>query len=136
MANTRPADVEADSTLAAMEPMAYFPHDANAASDSKCKRLIKRRGYSGYGRWLRLCELMAGEWGHHVPFATEEDVEMLADELRYGDDACRRFVLELADIGLIDAEELEQGGTIFSERMGRNALAVGRMRAGGRSRGR
>lgn len=123
-----------DGTQASMEPMAYFPHDSNAATDSKCKRLIRRRGWAAYGRWMRLCELMAGEWGHHLPFETDEDVSMLADELGQGVAGCRELVGELASVGLIDAEELEVGHTIFSERMGRNALAVGQRRSARRGR--
>ena len=43
----------------AREPMAFFSHDSHAASDIKCRRLIRRFGMEGYGRWWLLCELLA-----------------------------------------------------------------------------
>ena len=124
---------EVDSTDAAMEPLDYFPHDADAMRDPKCLRLLRRCGMAGYGRWMRLCELMAAERGHHVPFASREDVMLVADELGCGEGGARAFVATLADVGLVDAEALGHG-SIFSERMGRNALEVGRRKAAGASR--
>ena len=122
-----------DSTDAAMEPLDYFPHDADAMRDPKCLRLLRRSGMAGYGRWMRLCELMAAARGHHVPFATEEDVRLVADEIDCGSRGARTFVATLADVGLIDGESLREG-SIYSERMGRNALEVGRRKAAGSSR--
>ena len=70
-------------TELAAEPMMYFPHDSNSSADIKCQRLIRRRGYDGYGRWWRLCEHMAATKGHSVPFKTEEDKLILGDVLGY-----------------------------------------------------
>lgn len=123
-----------DPTEASMEPLSYFPHDSDAARDPKCVRLIRRRGMAGYGRWMRLCELMAAQRGHHVPFATDEDVGIVADELMCGARAARELAAELADVGLLDAESLGRG-TLYSERMGRNALEVGSKRAARSRRG-
>lgn len=117
-----------------MEPMAYFPHDANAATDSKCLRLLKRGRWAAYGRWMRVCELLAGETGHHLPFSTDEDVEVLGDQLGLRPKQCREFVATLADVGLIDAEELREGRTVFSDRMWRNAEFSGQRKSAARSR--
>ena len=122
---------QSDSATASMAPMEYFPHDSDAARDTKCRRLIRRQGWAAYGRWMRVCELLARERGHHIPFETEEDVALLADELGFGPEKCQAFVGELADVGLVDAEQLAEGHTVYSGRMGRNAFGVGSRRAAG-----
>lgn len=110
---------------AARRPMLYFPHDADAASDIKCKRLVRRAGMAGYGRWWRLCELMAQMDGHAVPFETAEDREVLAEELQLAPEECQGFVATLADVGLVDAEAASEG-RLVSDRMAENALYAGR----------
>ena len=70
--------------LAAARPMAFFPHDADSARDMKCRKLIRREGMAGYGRWWRLCELMAATDGHALEIGTDEDMELYAEELGYG----------------------------------------------------
>lgn len=127
----------------AQEPMKFFPHDANAASDPKCQRLLHRRGYDGYGRWWRLCEYMAAISGHKVPFGTEEDVLILAGVLGFGSgnafdefvaiDECKSFVSELIDVGLLESDE---NGFLKNSRMENNAIYFGRQRANGRKGGR
>jgi hypothetical protein len=69
---------------AAARPMAYFSHDSNSAHDIKCRKLIRREGMAGYGRWWRLCELMAATDGHALEIGTDEDMELYAEELGYG----------------------------------------------------
>lgn len=120
----------------AARPMPYFSHDSNAADDVKCRRLILRHGFEGYGRWWRLCELMAFNTGHHVPYGCDEDFELLCDELRFETaDELGDFVRSLADVGLISAGALGDG-QIASDRMDRNAEAVGKQRAAGSLGGR
>ena len=82
---TTEKDREAIDELAS-EPMAFFPHDSNASSDIKCRRLIRRLGVEGYGRWWLLCELLASTNSHALPVNTEEDLLVIADALqfRYG----------------------------------------------------
>jgi hypothetical protein len=101
---------------ASMAPMLFFPHDADSATDERCRRLILRLGYDGYGRWWRLCEMMASTPGHAVPCATEEDRMMLCDELRCDDGELSALLGALADFGLVPADVLA-GGRIASEGM-------------------
>lgn len=129
-------------TELAAEPMMYFPHDSNASADIKCQRLIRRRGYDGYGRWWRLCELMAATKGHSVPFKTEEDKLILGDVLGYKlnefeeyltIEETTAFVNGLLEIGLLQQDE---NGDLFNERMVENSMYFGKQRANGRKGGR
>lgn len=120
---------------ASMAPMLYFPHDADSAMDIKCRRLIRRLGYEGYGRWWRLCELMASTTGHCVPFATDEDREILCDDLCCDEGALDELVHTLVDVGLV-VGDLAGEGRLASERMSENALYFGRQRVNGRRGGR
>lgn len=127
----------------AMEPMSFFPHDANAAQDVKCQRLIHRRGYDGYGRWWRLCEYLAATSGHRIAFETEEDTLILAGVLGFGQtgafdeyvaiEDCKSFISELLDIGLLTRDE---EGFLKNSRMQNNALYFGKQRFNGRKGGR
>ena len=128
--------------LRAREPMAFFPHDSTAASDIKCRRLLRRFGLEGYGRWWLLCETLAATHGHSLPAETEEDYLILADALRFGGgsfselqaaDDCRQFVQALLEIGLV--RKTEDGG-IASDRMLDNAAYFGRQRHNGGKGGR
>lgn len=123
----------------AAEPLKYFSHDSNAASDIKCQKLIMRRGYDGYGRWWRLCEYMASIDGHAVPFSCDEEVFILGQVLgfsTYGDIApvivdTTDFVNDLLDLGLVSKDK---NGSIFSERMIENSMVFGRKRHAGGTR--
>lgn len=125
------------------EPMAFFPHDANAAQDVKCQRLIYRRGWDGYGRWWKLCEYLASTKGHRVAFETEEDALILANVLGFSQghsfdeliaiDDCKSYVSELLDIGLL---ERDKDGFLKNSRMQNNALYFGKQRYNGRKGGR
>lgn len=120
--------------LAAARPMAFFPHDADSARDMKCRKLIRREGMAGYGRWWRLCELMAATDGHSLEIGTDEDMELYAEELGYGTAAeLMAFLVTLSDVGLI---RMPGDGTVYSERMMRNAEYFGERRANGRLGGR
>lgn len=129
-------------TELAAEPMMYFPHDSNASADIKCQRLIRRKGYDGYGRWWRLCEHMAATKGHSVPFSTEEDKLILGDVLGYNlnefeeyitIEETTAFVNGLLEIGLLRQDE---NGDLFNERMLENSMYFGKQRANGRKGGR
>lgn len=120
--------------LAAARPMAFFPHDANSARDIKCRKLIRREGMAGYGRWWRLCELLAASDGHVLEIGTDEDRELYAEELGCETaEEFMRFLVTLSDVGLI---RMPGDGTIYSERMLRNAEYFGEKRANGRLGGR
>ena len=119
---------------AAARPMAYFSHDANSAHDIKCRKLIRREGMAGYGRWWRLCELMAATDGHVLEMGTDEDMELYAEELCLDSaKALMQFLVTLSDVGLI---RMPGDGTVYSERMMRNAEYFGEKRANGRMGGR
>jgi hypothetical protein len=123
-----------DIERAAARPMAYFSHDANSAHDIKCRKLIRREGMAGYGRWWRLCELMAATDGHTLEIGTDEDMELYAEELCLDSaKALMQFLVTLSDVGLI---RMPGDGTVYSERMMRNAEQFGEKRANGRMGGR
>lgn len=126
---------EAEAIEAGARPLEYFGHDANASADIKCRRLIRRLGVEGYGRWWLLCELLASADWHRLDVSDEEGMELVADALRCDVGEAASFLATLGDIGLVDAGLLGDG-VVSSDRMCRNALAVGRKRAGGKLGGR
>lgn len=122
-------------------PMAFFPHDSDAADDGACRKLLRRRGFEGYGRYWRICELLAGAKGHVLPVSEEDDLMNLAEELRFVDgpfsdlqalEGCKRFIEDLVDLGLL---RLTEDGGVASGRMDRNANYFGTKRWGGRKGG-
>lgn len=118
----------------AARPMAYFSHDTNASQDIKCRRLLRRLGMAGYGRWWRLCELLAATDGHKLVFNNNEDKELYAEELQFDTtDELAEFLVTLKDVGLI---KMPGDGTIYSDRMLRNADYFGEKRANGKRGGR
>lgn len=136
-----PTDIEAIEARA-REPMAFFPHDSNASSDIKCRKLVRRFGVEGYGRWWLLCELLAATSGHALPMAEEDDAYVVAEALRFSgasfDDLqavedCRSFIEALVEIGLV---RVNGEGEIYSPRMMRNGEYFGRQRANGAKGGR
>lgn len=123
-------EIEAEGS----RPMAYFSHDSDAALDIKCRRLIRREGMAGYGRWWRLCELMAAEEGHRIDVGSAEDAEIYAEELMLdGVEELTDFLRTLCDVGLV---QMPGDGTVSSERMLKNAEVFGEKRANGRLGGR
>lgn len=124
------SEIEAE----AARPMKYFSHDSSAAQDIKCKRLLRRLGMEGYGRWWRLCELLAATDGHKLSIETEEDAEIIAEELHLdGYQELMRYLQVLVDVGLI---HMPGDGYVWSERMLTNAEYFGKKRAAGRKGGR
>jgi hypothetical protein len=73
---------------------------------------------------------------HAVPVSTEEDAEILADELGFDATFDLMAWLNLVeDVGLIDGDRLGEG-EVWSDRMGKNARFVGMQRACGKLGGR
>ncbi len=125
----------------AAAPMAFFPHDSGAADDGACRKLLRRHGFEGYGRFWRVCELLAGAKGHELPVSEEDDLMNLAEELRFitgtfselqALEGCRDFIEDLVSLGLL---RLTEGGGVASGRMDRNASYFGAKRWGGRKGG-
>ena len=118
----------------AARPMAFFSHDTNASQDLKMRRLLRRLGMAGYGRWWRLCEIMASTTGHRPSIESEEDAEIIAEELQLDSvQELMAFLVTLTDVGLLS---MPGDGTIYSERMLSNAQQVGTNRANGKLGGR
>lgn len=128
MATAREIEAEA------ARPMKYFSHDSNAAQDIKCRRLLRRLGMEGYGRWWRLCELLAATDGHKLSIEMEEDAEIIAEELHLdGHQELMKYLQVLVDVGLI---HMPGDGYVWSERMLTNAEYFGKLRANGKRGGR
>ena len=124
------AEIDAE----AKHPMAFFPHDASAHRDIKCRRLIKRGGVEAYGRWWLLCETLAETEGHRLKIDTEEDAELIAEELQLDSaDELMEFLAMLKRVGLV---EMPGNGYVWSSRMMRNAEYFGERRANGKKGGR
>lgn len=115
-----------DAEALAMEPLIWFPHDADSASDPKCRRVTRKYGAAGYGRWWLLCEALASEPGHALPIATDNDRENIAVTLDMGGgDEALEFLGFLLDVGLLASD----GEKVWSGRMMRNAERTGASRA-------
>lgn len=106
----------------ARDPLRWFKHDVDASRDPKLRRLIRTLGWDMYGRWWRLCELMAEVEGHGIDVSDDCGWELLSEDLDLPVDACREFVAWLVGVGLLSRDSLEGFGTIRSERMQRDCL--------------
>ena len=78
----------------AQDRLAYFPHDSNASNDIKCQRLIRRLGWSGYGRWWRVCELLASNKGR-VFTKKQIYTQVWAEEYAFDDSNIMSFISKL-----------------------------------------
>ncbi len=115
-----------DAEALAEQPLFWFPHDSDAAGDPKTRRVMRRYGAAGYGRWWLLCEALASEPGHALPIATDNDRENLAMTLDMeGAAEATEFLGFLKDVGLLSSD----GERVWSERMQKNALRSGTSRA-------
>ena len=102
-------------------PLEYFTHDANAASDPKCRRLIRECGVAGYGRFWLLCEALASEPSHSLAVETPEDFENVAALLECEDgEEAAGFLRVLVRLRLAVVDH----GELSSPRMDRNAERV------------
>lgn len=125
MAKITQADIEA----AAENPLKYFSHDSHAAEDTQCRRLLRRCGMEGYGRWWRLCELLASEKGHRISVKDAEDEELLAESLFFdGTDELGAFLITLSDCGLIS---MPGDGFISAQMVTDASMYFGKKRASG-----
>lgn len=123
---------ELSVSIEAARPLAYFFHDSDAAMDAKIRRLVKRLGVEGYGRWWLLCEFLAREDSHSVDVREDYGWELLADGLMCGAATAREFVEECVKLGLLDRESYAERGKVVNDRIMRSAQKVGRRRAAGK----
>lgn len=115
----------------AAKPLRYFSHDANARDDQKCRRLKRKHGMAGYGRWWQLCEVLASCDGHYLATRTDDDWELVADYLEFPTvEETKDFIESLKSLMLIEPDP----DFIWSKRMNANAETVGKQRAGGAKR--
>lgn len=77
----------------------YFPHDYNARSDPKIKKLLSRHGYKGYGVYWGLIEDLYNN-NNCAPY----DIETLAYDFRE-DDAFMKSILNDFDLFTIDSDQ-------------------------------
>ena len=113
----------------AARPMRYFSHDADAANDMKCRKLVRHYGFEGYGRWWRVCELLAAEHGHRLDMGDADVAEVVADELDMTLGELREFVSYLVESSLL---KTDGEGRVWSERMSENSNLFGKKRAAGK----
>lgn len=105
----------------AIKPMRYFSHDANARDDQKCRRLKRKYGMAGYGRWWQLCEVLASCDGHFLATRTDDDWELVADYLEFPTvEETKDFIESLKSLMLIEPDSEH----IWSKRMNDNAVKV------------
>lgn len=113
----------------AIEPMAYFSHDSNARDDIKCRRLKRKYGMEGYGRYWQLAEVLASTDGHYLPTKTEDDWEFVADYLEFPTtEQTKEFIAALQQLRLIAPDT----NYIWSPRMHENAIKASVHRRGGK----
>lgn len=114
----------------AARPMAYFTHDSHARNDIKCRRLIRRLGFEGYGWWWALCEILAESDGHSIRIGGE-DGELWADELGIDLAGLRTLADALVGAGLCEFD----GDRLFAPGMQRRAEIIGAQVAFGKANG-
>ena len=117
----------------AAKPMVWFQHDVNAAYDMKLELVIDEFGMAGYGRWWRLCELLAAETGHKVEVGDERKAKIMARKLSTNVGDLLKYLRFLSDIELIC---MPGDGFIWNERMINQARTTGEKRANGKRGGR
>lgn len=122
-------EVEAE----AAKPLAWFQHDTDAANDMKLEQVIDEFGMVGYGRWWRLCEMLAAETGHRLEVGNERVARIMARRLKCSTADMMKFIIFLADVGLVT---MPGDGYISNERMNRQAELTGARRANGKLGGR
>ena len=117
----------------AAKPLAWFQHDTDAANDMKLEQVIDEFGMVGYGRWWRLCEMLAAETGHRLEVGNERVARIMARRLKCSVSDMMKFVIFLHDVELVT---MNGDGFISNERMNRQAERTGTNRANGRRGGR
>lgn len=89
----------------------YFKHDAYARHDHKCKSLINKHGWAGYGKYWAIVEMLRESSGYKMkdePYIWEA----MAEELRCPVQEVRSFVNDCIDIHKLFIRE---DGFFYSE---------------------
>ena len=84
-----------------MDANRFFSVPFDNRNDVKIKRLRKRFGMAGYGRWIALLGMLFDEDGI-IDMSSQDMREVVAEELELED--VDEFFTALSDIGLIDKE--------------------------------
>lgn len=129
MASADPTEDEVSREAA--RPMGFFPHDVTSFDDVKIRKLVRRRGFEGYGMWWRMCELLASNSGHGIS-VEGEDGDIWAEAFGLDRAGLLSLVSTLEECGLVTFTD----GWVTSERMNRNARYIGTCKANGRRGGR
>lgn len=111
---------------AARAPLKYFTHDSRAGEEARVRRLLRRCGWEGYGRFWRLCEMLAAEEGHELDVSDEEGREILAESLGLDVEGLGDLLCDLAGCGLL---EMPGTGLITAPVVDETARYFGRKRA-------
>ena len=90
--------------------MRWFKHDADALTDAKIKKLIRKYGATGYAVYFHCLELIAGDISEtNITFELEHDAEIIADDLRItgdttksGVDYVNEIVSYIVNLGLFE----------------------------------
>ena len=79
--------------------LGWFKHRCDPSP--RCGRLIFHEGFEGYGRYMRLMEIISSDSDHILA----DDAEWLASELLMDADDVRGFLSDLVRFGLMEPVE-------------------------------
>lgn len=104
------------------KPLDYVRHDANARLDESLRRGVVDHGLEFSGRWWVLVECLSAKHGHRYDVSDETGWRILALDLStcgvpWGVDECKEFVGQLASLGLVNAELLDERHVVCNDRL-------------------
>jgi len=82
----------------------WFSHDQNAFHDPKIELLPYKYGFSGYGRWWYLIEILRGEVDYKFPVTGKYPFLSLARKLCFTEQKVTEFVLDCIDFELLKTD--------------------------------
>lgn len=101
-----------------MADIPYFPHDFNARGTKKLKRLRRKHGPGGYGRYWMLLEMMRESPLYRIDLLDENTLEDVIEDLDFAtEEDLRGFLKELVDLRLIEVDGNIISSAGFDERM-------------------
>jgi hypothetical protein len=102
----------------------YFGHDVNARNDPKLKKLIKRFGVKGYGRYFVLLELIYSESEGKLDVRSASARSLLCDELAVTLPTLHELLTSCLEIGLFSRSAYEECGVLTSDRIQRQLAEI------------